>query len=573
MLDNITQHENMSPDTLEALRKRAKGNLYYFSKGILGYDFIDPVVHLSLCRVLELYDGYDDSLEAPIEEYKSVLRQMIERHLAMNGEIWSEDLIEERIQEGLDLGVKKCKFTLPRGWLKTTMCSISYPLWRAIRDSNVRVMVVQNTYTNACSKLQSIKGQVDGNKLFRVLFKDLLPGTRSKWKNDSLCLTRKKAFAESTFEAAGVRTQVTSRHYDLIIEDDTVAPESDDLTQDIAVPSKEDVDMAIGWHKLTTPLLVDPGLGQNLVVGTRWAEHDILSYIDKKEKYYWSVERACREDVNGLEDVKGESCYKSRFPDHVLEQIEISLGPYMFAALYRNKPMSASDMTFKPEWMLYYETEPQGLIIYTTMDLATDPATAKGSKLDYNVIITTGKSLYSGHVYVLDIWRKHANPLEVINELFRQVDQWGPVRIGCESVAYQSTLLFWIKEAQSERDKYFAVEGITHGKRAKGARIQGLQPSFADLKVHMRRQHGVLVNELLSFPMGENDDVIDALSMQLKYWQMTRATKDARPLLVRDNPLSLDFALAEIKERSKPTRGFLADTQRIHKDPKMGRFN
>lgn len=559
----IAQTKNMLAKDLAKLKKRAKGNLYFFSKGVLGYDYIDPIVHLPLCRVLELYDGYNDSLEAPLEEYKATLRSLIDRHCKMHDEIWSEDVISDRIQDALENGIKKCKFTLPRGWLKTTMCSISYPMWRAVRDPNVRVFLAQNTFTNACAKLKSIKGQVEMNELFRTLFREVLPGTKSTWKTESLCLTRKGAYAESTFEAGGVRTQVTSRHYDLIIEDDTVAPESDDVTEDIACPSAEDISKAIGWHKLTIPLLVDPGKGQNLVVGTRWAEKDLLSYVDDNEKYYWSVERACRENEKGLEDVNGKTCYLSRFPEHVLDQIEQTMGPYMFAALYRNKPLSAVDMVFKPEWLSYYDNEPQGLIVYTTVDLATDPETAKGTRLDYNAVLTTGKCLQTGHIYILDIWRRHASPMDVIDEIFRQEKTWHTLRVGCESVAYQSTMLSWIKEVQQARKRFFTVEGITHGRKSKGARIMGLQPLFASGLIHMRREHGVLVNELLSFPRGENDDVIDVLSMQLKYWKTTRSREDVRRDAIMDDPLSLDFALDEIQKRNKPIQRFPFDVQRV----------
>lgn len=554
--------EQLKPEVLDKIRTKAKGNLYYFAKGILGYDFLDPVVHLPLCRVLELYDGYTPSLEPPREEYEAALRELIRRHCEIHEEIWAPDVIEARIEDALTNGIKKCKFTLPRGWLKTTVCSISYPLWRSIRDPNVRVLLTQNTYTNACSKLASIKGQVESNDMFRQLFRDLLPGTNSKWKGDSLCLTRKGSFAESTFEAAGVRTQVTSRHYDLIIEDDTVAPESDDLTADVACPSPEDIAKAIGWHKLTIPLLVDPGRGQNLVVGTRWAERDILSYIDEHEKHYWSVERASREDKRGREDPKGNICYKSRFPEHVLDAIEATLGPYMYAALYRNKPMAASDMTFKPHWIHYYETEPQSLIVYTTVDLATDPSQAKGSKLDYNVVLTCGKCIMTGDVYVLDCWREHANPGKVIDEIFRQVKTWGSIKVICESVAYQSTMLYWINEKQNSEKFWFTVEGITHGRKSKGARIQGLQPLFADGRVFLRNHHGILVNELLSFPLGEHDDVIDALSMQLKFWNTTKSAKDVKQEYDRDNALTFDYALTQLQNRGKK-KGFPYDIERI----------
>ena len=561
------------PDKLKRLRKKAMGNMYFFAKGVLGYDFMDEVIHRPLCRILELYDGYDETLEPPIEEYREALLDLIDRHCATKQLVWAPEVIEERIQDALTNGVKKAKFTLPRGWLKTTTCSISYPMWRSIRDSNVRVLLAQNTFTNAVSKLASIKGQWETNEILRAMFPELLPGPQSTWKSESLCLMRKGAFAESTYEACGIQTQVTSRHYDLIIEDDTVAPGSEDLTEDVAVPPPEDIAKAIGWHKLTIPLLVNPGMGQNLVVGTRWAERDILSYIDEKEPHYWSVERACREDSRGRESTSGVVQYQSRFSEKVLVGIESTMGPYMFAALYRNKPMSSADMTFKPEWIRYYDNEPRDLTVYTTIDLATDPATAKGAKIDFNVVLTTGKCLQTGTIYVLDVWRERANPREVIDEIMRQHTCWNAIRTGCESVAYQASLLYWLRERQSEDNDWFAVEGITHGKRSKGSRIQGLQPLFSAGKILLRHHQQSVVKELLAFPMGEFDDVIDCLSMQSKFWQMTRSKDEIIEKAKLTDPLCVDNVLAELRARGLPKKGFPFDVQRITNVPSYGTFN
>ena len=149
----------------------------------------------------------------------------------------------------------RMQFVLPRGWLKTTLCSQAYPMWRACKDPSIRVLLTQNTYKNAVSKLKPIKANFESNPLLRTLFPEVLPNNRSTWTGDSLCLNRPKAFNESTFEAAGVRTQVTSRHYDIIIEDDTVAPDFDELGGQALLPTKDQVEQAIGWHRLASPLL------------------------------------------------------------------------------------------------------------------------------------------------------------------------------------------------------------------------------------------------------------------------------------------------------------------------------
>lgn len=501
--------KDIDPEVIKKLKIRARNDLYFFAKGICGFDWLTPDIHLPLCKLLE-----DPETN------------------------------------------RRLKIKLPRGWLKTTLCSQAYPLWRAIRDSNIRCLLVQNTYGNAVSKLRTIKTIVESNEIFRMLFPELLPDKDCIWKSDSLCLKRPGYFNESTFEAAGTRTTVTSRHYNLIIEDDTVAPDLDDLTEDNVLPTKEDVAQAIGWHRLVAPLLVNPKSDQNLVVGTRWFEEDLLSWIEDHEKSFKHYNRACREDSEGNPDSKGEVAYPGRFDAQTLEELEDSLGPYLFSCLYLNMPIRSEDMTFKPDWIQYYETEPQNIIAYTSVDPASDPDEAKG-KTDFAVVLTTGKDLDTGEIYILDYIRERMNPSQTISAIFRQVRKFHPVTVRVESVAYQNTLLYWIKERMRKENEFFMVEGVPCSKASKPAKIKGLQPVFANGVIFMRRWMTDLRNELLAFPIGKYDDVIDALSMQIAMWGAT-VIRNKREQMIND-PMSLDYALDELKNRHKQPVGSVFD--------------
>lgn len=494
--------------SLRDLRELAQRDLYVFAKGVLGFDWLVPHIHLPLCRLLERFDEYP-----------------------------------------------KLKITLPRGWLKTTLCSQSYPMWRAISNPNVRCLLVQNTFGNAVAKNRVINATFKGNDLFRTLWPEILPDRNCVWKQESMCIKRPKTtLTESTFEAAGAGTQVTSRHYDLIDEDDTVAPDLSDLGEQNLCPTKEDIVQAIGWHRLVPPLLVDPSKSQNLVVGTRWFEKDELSWIEENEPSFVSYTRSCREDSFGESCEDGEITYPERFNAKVLAGIRETLGPYMFSCLYLNKPLRSQDMVFDQEWIKYYETEPEGLICYTTVDPAGDPEETK-SDPDFNVVLTTGKSLSNGIIYVLGYWRKRCNPSELISEVFKQVRKWHPVKVGVESVQYQASLKYWIKERMRKQNIYFLIEGLTHGRRSKNMRIMGLQPLVNSGKLRFRVWMTGLTNELLSFPLGAHDDLIDALSMQLDLWALTVTEKKRKEAAFGVDPMDVTSAIEELQERRGKLRG------------------
>jgi predicted phage terminase large subunit-like protein len=485
------------------LRKKSLTDLFFFAKAIMGFSWLNEKIHMPLCRLLEAYT------ENP-----------------------------------------RLKIVLPRGWLKTTLCSQAYPVWRAIRNPNIRIVLAQNTYSNAVSKLKVIRATFEKNTLFCWLFPELLPDAGCTWKSESLCIKRSGTFAESTFEAAGVQTQLTSRHYELIIEDDTVAPDFNELGEQNLCPTKEDIDQAIGWHRLLPPLLVNPKSDQILVVGTRWFEKDLISWIAENERRFKTYQRACREDAEGNPDPKGQPAYPERFSEEVLEELYTSMGPYLFSCLYLNCPTKGTDMVFHEEWMTYYETLPanQNMAVYTTIDPAGDPEDTKGSP-DFNVVMTCAKDLATGLVYVIDYFRKKCSPGELIAAIFKHVKAYHPIKVGVEAIAYQSTLQYWIKEKMRKDGEFFMVEPLPFTRRSKNARIMSLQPLFHSGTVAIRSFMGELLSELLAFPYGKNDDIIDALASQVNMWQMTASKAEKKAATLVDDPMSLAYEIKRAGER------------------------
>jgi len=546
--------ENITPDAVALLRETARKDLYVFTKGVLGFGWLVPHVHMHVCRLLELYDGWNDSLAHPRKVYEDVLH---DKHIRPK-------LSDEQISRLLTKGIKTLGFVLPRSWLKTTLCSISYPIWRAIRNPNVRSLLAQNTFKNACAKNKVIMASFEKSQLLQVLFPELQPTPRCTWSAESLCLNRKAVCAEGTFEAAGTRTQVTSRHYDIISEDDTVAPDKDELGEDFLFPSKDDIAQAIGWHRLVPPLFVDPTTAQNLIVATRWYVDDLISHVQSHEPGFIWYMRACREDTEGNPDEKGELQYPERFSAEVLADLEHRLGPYLYSCLYLNRPLHSKDMVFKPEWVKYADTWPRSLVCFTTVDPA-GIAENQGSDSDFNVVLTTGKDLVTGRIYVLEYFHQRCSPGDVIQAMFDQVKRWHPVKVKIETVAYQSTLAYWTRERMREEGFYFNIESCPHPKGAKPIRICSLQPLFSNGMIILRPHMQELVTELLSFPRGAHDDLLDALAAQMEMWQVTASVSAVPGKTFEDDPLSVDAAIASLREHQRirsslfPSGGLVTD--------------
>ena len=529
---------NLTAEVLAGLRARAEGDLYFFAKGVLGLDKLTPRIHRPLCRLLELAyvalrgKPFDEcGLLAPWSEYVSVLRDALRRQNVPREE-WSRRIAHTKMH-----GIQYLAILIPRGWFKTTLASIAFPLWCGVKHTQLRFLLAQNTFSNACAKGRALAQHVEGGELLRALFPEVLPDSKCRWSDEGRTLRRSAAWAESTFEFAGTQTQVTSRHFDVVIEDDTVAPAKDKLSEDNVLPSQVDVAQAIGWHRLVSPLQNDPKTFVNVVVGTRWFELDLLRWVMDNEKHFFVYRRACREDGRGESATEGAVTFPERFGAEELERLAVSCGPYLFSCLYMNNPMSSSEMLFRADQFHYYDEPPPlaRLMTFTTVDLANDPADCKGPP-DYNVVLTCGKHLTTGEVFVLDYFRKRCAPSEVIEAIIYHVRTYKSIAVGIETTGYQRSIKPWLRERQRQTKTYFAVTDLSHTTKSKVRRIQGLQPYVASGQLAVAPWMGVLVSELCmctpTASLGVNDDVADALASQVEMWRVTPSVEEAR---VRDH--------------------------------------
>lgn len=514
------QNDNtvLASTDLDAIRQKGKDSLFFFARGILKFSDLASHIHKPICDALQNYD----------ENNRVVI-------------------------------------VLPRDWFKSSVGSIAYPIWRAINNPNVRILVTQNSMSNARKKLQSIKQMIEKNKLLRVLYPEILPEKSSVWSAECLTVTRDGAYPEGTFEAAGTGTAVTSRHYDLIIEDDTVSPEIDDMTGVTQQPTQMDIEKAIGFHRLTHPLLLHPQKSQIVVIGTRWCERDLLGWIMDNSPDYLLLSRSAREN--------GEIVW-DRYNEEVLQELEVNMGPYMFSTLFLNEPLSGINGVFKRDWLsnVYYQTLPaeRDTLVFCT---SVDPASAKkegSSDPDYTVVLTTAYDKRTGDVYIVHYTRERMNPGETIDAIFNHYRAYKPVVVKVEAISYQRTLVYWMKKRQDHLRMPFYIEELKSLSVSKDARVKGLQPYFAAGKIHLTTSMGELERELLAFPNGAHDDIVDALSMQIPLWYLSgeervRAEKQRRSSL---NEMTGESILDELMGRARALNrypydiGINADKQR-----------
>ena len=211
----------------------------------------------------------------------------------------------------------------------------------------------------------------------------------------------------------------------------------------------------------------------------------------------------------------GSSAWPEKWP---LEEIEREREDFALLGhtdvWYRNKMclcISPESQKFKREYFKYYDKAPDlhSLNVYTVVD----PAISLKVNADYSAVVTVGVDS-SGHWFVLDVEYGRYDPTTTIDAIFAAVQKWRSLCVGIEIVAYQAALQHFLEKEMPQRGIFFRITPLKAAQR-KEIRIDTLQPHFALGTVWFKSEAVWLPeieSELLAYPHGARDDVIDALA-------------------------------------------------------------
>lgn len=196
-----------------------------------------------------------------------------------------------------------------------------------------------------------------------------------------------------------------------------------------------------------------------------------------------------------------------------------------FWAQYANDPMDDSLLEFKRDWFQPFNLQPGSPLAnefpIAPVLISLDPAFRMRQSNDDSGIVVT-KTLSDNNVYVLEAKGIKANPQMLIEEIFRLVDKYVNVdKILVETVTSQIMLMDLLNAEMRKRGKFFNIQEVKpDSNETKAARIRGLIPHYSNRRIyHAPGACWKLEEQLLEFPRGSHDDVLDALSYQVKFWR------------------------------------------------------
>lgn len=212
-------------------------------------------------------------------------------------------------------------------------------------------------------------------------------------------------------------------------------------------------------------------------------------------------EKAIRED--------GSLFFPEKLSLEFLEMARREMGSYIFANQYQNEIIPSDELIFKPEWLRYYKSIPENRHTF----IFIDPAMSLEKHADFTGVAVIHVD-EENNWYVPFAKRLKITPTDIVEIVFRLNEEFKPMTIGVEEVAYQKALLYMIQDRMNKTGTVVPVTGIKPGNQvSKETRILGLVPRFEWGKIFLNQGLTELEDELAKFPRAAHDDVLDALSM------------------------------------------------------------
>jgi predicted phage terminase large subunit-like protein len=425
---------------------------------------------------------------------------------------------------------------LPRGHLKSHMVA-TWTAWIITRHPEVTILYLSATAELAETQLYAIKNILSSDVYTQIFPEYLNPqeGLREKWSVKKMTIDHPKRVKEAprdpTVATAGLTTNTTGWHADIIVADDLVVPENA-YTED----GRESV-----VKKASQFTSIRNAGGFTMACGTRYHPNDIYSvwkeqvydvYDDEgtliDKKLVWEVKEFAVEE-NGIyiwpRMIRASDHKAFGFNQNVLSRIR---GEYsdivQFYAQYYNNPNDPSSDRISRDKFQYYDVrnlkkegqrwfmKGKRLNIYAAVDFAF--SLSKGA--DWTAIVVVGVDSDSNY-YVLDIERFKTNKtIEYFQKIKELHAKWKFNKLQAEISVAQQVIVESIKD-------YIRQDGLTLSiiefrpsskEGSKEERIAAvLEPKYDNLQVwHFEGGWIDTLEQELVQARPAHDDIKDALA-------------------------------------------------------------
>jgi len=402
---------------------------------------------------------------------------------------------------------------------KSTIITYALTLQDIINDVEVRIGLFSLTKTEAYKFGGLIKAACENNPKLYELWPDVFwesPQSETRklgvsWSlGGGLTFKRKGVYAEATLEFWGLDAMPTGRHFQIRIYDDVITERH--------CTNPEMIQKAMEGWRLSTNLGSDQPVKHyneiniRRIIGTRYHTNDPYGQI-LREKI--ATLRLYPGSDNGRAD--GKPLY---FSPELWKLKRKEMGPHVFASQILQNPQADEVQGFLLDWVIHW---PGREWDHLNRYLLVDPAGEKKKENDYTVMLVIGLGEDQNY-YLIDGVRDRMNLTQRTETLFRLHRKYNPLKTGYEKYGKDSDIEH-IEYVMNHKNYRFHINPLG-GNIPKNDRIRKLIPPWESGRIYLplecpfldyeKNQRDLTAelkfDELLTFPVGSHDDILDCFA-------------------------------------------------------------
>ena len=420
---------------------------------------------------------------------------------------------------------KRVCIILPRGHGKSTLAksALMHKLYFNPEGKKEFIAWVAEEQSQAIDHIKYIQNHIEINPALNYYFGDL---QGSKWTEKEFTTSKgDRIIAKGTSQRLRGRSQLGLRYTNIILDD--FESELNTKTPDRRREIKE-------WVMSTVEPALENSAGNE---GSVWLIGTIVHFDSflqgiydgyteaqkVKRKYAWEV-------VYHKAIDNGVALWPSYFSVEKLDDIrrrfqDVGL-THKFAQEYLNEARDLTNAKFKVDRLVTYNGEfvSNGNFAYivdkedaipVNVYIGVDLAYEANENSDFQVIMVVGVDS-DKNVYIIDYFRERIPLYEMPDEILQYAKEYSPIkRANVELVGAQGIIKDAVNQLSGSERKM--MPGLAKGVRPpsgikKEDRLESLVAPIVNRgKMHIKRKHQDLVDEMFQFPKGKNDDLLDGI--------------------------------------------------------------
>lgn len=449
----------------------------------------------------------------------------------------------------------------PRGFLKSTYCTILHSIWSLLVDPNETIMIMHGIEKMATTYFEEMWRVITRSSVLKWIARDIFgadPARDLEVKDYTLRVKCSRGDKVPSVSCYGMKSTTAGHHYSLYKLDDLVNDSNFETPEGIDVPKK----------KFTAVMNTQRGMRSRVdVMDTVYANDDLTQFLqdpaglwaDSIDVFHrrWYVESRpawgpVRLKPDGSEFQPGEESWWPEVKPVAFIEKRKKIGPVAFAQQFLCEPAIMGARLYRKEWIQRYplslgdgeepilpgseldETDRARRSWRIDMSLDAIAGDSKTQSKD-RACILVGARNDLGQLWLLDIFYGRPDNADWYESVHRFYCKWRPQRMPMEQVGVSTALYRALDEDGRRRGVRYPLgksrrDGGGAGSSSKMKRAQAIQGFLerGELFVPEGELWEEPLREIVSYQYGikeQRDDFIDCV---FDLWDLPRPASPSK---------------------------------------------